>query len=120
MGLGAHVRFTGFVPDCELADHYRAADVFIMPSTKEGFGIVFLEAAATGLHVIGGKADGSLDALRDGAIGEAINPMDVSEIAAAVCRAFEASSRPNPARVDVFSQENFHRHVAAITNELQP
>ena len=39
-----NVRFVGLVPDEDLPDLYRAADVFVMPSTGEGFGIVFLQA----------------------------------------------------------------------------
>jgi phosphatidylinositol alpha-1,6-mannosyltransferase len=118
MGLGKHVHFAGRIAGAELVDHYRAADVFVMPSTGEGFGIVFLEAAACGLHVIGGNADGSLDALREGAIGEAVDPMDVEAIAAAVCRAFDAPDRPDPRRVEVFSFANFKAHVAALAGEI--
>ena len=44
-----NVQFTGFVPAEELPDYFRLADVFVMPSTGEGFGIVFLQAIATGL-----------------------------------------------------------------------
>ena len=113
-GLAEHVRFAGRVPDGELADHYSAADVFIMPSTGEGFGIVFLEAAASGLQVIGGKADGSWDALREGALGQAIDPLNSDAIVDAVCRAFAAPKRPSAERAKVFSKENFNAHVAAV------
>lgn len=118
MRLGHQVGFAGPVSGPELLDHYRAADVFIMPSTGEGFGIVFLEAAASGLHVIGGGMDGSLDALREGVIGEAIDPIDIDEITAAVCRAFEAPGRPDPNRVAAFSFDNFKQHAIAIADEI--
>ena len=61
----------------ELLDYYRLADVFVMPSTGEGFGIVFLEASATGLPVIAGNRDGSVDALAEGRIGTLVDPDDV-------------------------------------------
>lgn len=48
MGLDKNVIFTGFVSAADLPDHYRLCDTLIMPSTKEGFGIVFLEVAACG------------------------------------------------------------------------
>ena len=47
--LEPYVRFLGRLSDEELLAFYRSSSVFIMPSTKEGFGIVFAEAAATGL-----------------------------------------------------------------------
>jgi glycosyltransferase involved in cell wall biosynthesis len=117
-GLAEHVRFAGRVSDGELADHYRAADVFIMPSTGEGFGIAFLEAAASGLHVIGGKADGSWDALREGTLGQAIDPLNSDEIVDSVCRAFAAHELPNAECAKVFSKENFNAHVATLAHDF--
>jgi phosphatidylinositol alpha-1,6-mannosyltransferase len=56
------------------------ADVFVLPSKKEGFGIVFIEALACGLPVICGNADGSVDAIRNGELGIAINPDNETEL----------------------------------------
>jgi glycosyltransferase involved in cell wall biosynthesis len=70
------VLFTGFVPDDQLPLYYALADVFAMPSRKEGFGIVFLEAAYTGLRVVAGNADGSPEALLQGQLGSLIAPDD--------------------------------------------
>ena len=67
---------TGFIAEEELTDHYLLADVFVMPSKKEGFGIVFIEAAACGTPVIAGNEDGSVDALMNGKLGELIDPDD--------------------------------------------
>jgi glycosyltransferase involved in cell wall biosynthesis len=75
------VTFTGFVADEELADHYRLADVFAMPSTSEGFGIVFLEALACGTPVLAGNCDGSVDAVDKGRLGRLVDPKDVRAIA---------------------------------------
>lgn len=68
--------FAGRVPAEELADHYRLCDVFAMPSTGEGFGIVFLEAMACGKPVIGGTRDAAVDALRHGELGVLVDPED--------------------------------------------
>lgn len=81
LGLEKNVILTGFVKEEELTDHYLLADVFILPSKKEGFGIVFIEAAACGVPVIAGNQDGSCDALLDGKLGKLINPDDINEIA---------------------------------------
>ncbi|MBC7745693.1 MAG: glycosyltransferase family 4 protein, partial [Flavobacterium sp.] len=59
LNLNQYVIFTGYIPDAELSDHFRLADIFVMPSNKEGFGIVFIEAAASGCKIIGGNQDGS-------------------------------------------------------------
>jgi phosphatidylinositol alpha-1,6-mannosyltransferase len=88
-GVANRVVFAGQVPDAELADHFALAHVFAMPSTGEGFGIVYLEAAASGLPVIAGNADGSVDALADGRIGRLVDPLAVEEIEAAVIDALQ-------------------------------
>jgi glycosyltransferase involved in cell wall biosynthesis len=84
VGIEQAVTFGGFVPDDELADHYRLADVFAMPSTGEGFGIVFLEAMACGTPVLGGNCDGSVDALDGGRLGRLVDPNDTSAIASGI------------------------------------
>ncbi len=77
-------RFPGFVSDETLPDLYRSSDLFVLPSKKEGFGIVFLEAAATGLPVVAGNRDGSVDALADGALGTLVDPENDEEISSAI------------------------------------
>jgi phosphatidylinositol alpha-1,6-mannosyltransferase len=114
LGIADRVRFAGMVAAEELADYYRAADVFVMPSTQEGFGIVFLEAAASGLRVIGGDRDGGGDALADGALGQMTDPTDSASLAAAIRQALVAPA-PDPAIVRRYRFENFARHVGDLT-----
>ena len=83
-GLGDAVTLAGFVPDDELVAFYQSCDVFAMPSRKEGFGIVFIEALACGRPVLAGNRDGSVDALLDGELGVLVNPDDPDEITAAL------------------------------------
>lgn len=78
--LQGHVILTGFIDEGELVSHYSMADVYIMPSKKEGFGIVFIEALVCGVPVIAGNADGSVDALLNGELGSLVNPDSVGEI----------------------------------------
>jgi phosphatidylinositol alpha-1,6-mannosyltransferase len=76
LGVSEDVRFAGPVPWAELPGYYDAADVFAMPCRTrrggldvEGLGIVYLEASATGLPVIGGDSGGAPDAIIDGETG---------------------------------------------------
>ncbi|HRO41217.1 MAG TPA: asparagine synthase (glutamine-hydrolyzing) [Flavipsychrobacter sp.] len=80
LGLEENVFLTGYLAEKSLLEYYQTADLFIMPSRKEGFGIVFLEALICGLPVIGGNQDGSVDALRNGELGILVNPTSMSEI----------------------------------------
>ena len=84
LDLGSCVTLAGFVPDAELPDYYSLCSAFAMPSKREGFGIVYLEAMACGKPAIAGDRDGARDALLDGEIGVLVDPDDVEAFAAAV------------------------------------
>lgn len=88
LGLGDHVRFLGRVPDERLGLCYASADLYMLPSRTsanppdaEGFGIVFLEAAACGTPSLGGRSGGIPDAIDDEVTGFLVDPMDPSAIA---------------------------------------
>jgi glycosyltransferase involved in cell wall biosynthesis len=89
--------FTGFVPDESLAAHYKIADLYVMPSKGEGFGIVFIEAMFFGLPVIAGNEDGSVDPLCNGELGSLVDPDDVNEVANAIKKVItdRSSFKPN-------------------------
>lgn len=87
--LDVEVILTGFIEDRELSDYFLLADLFVLPSKKEGFGIVFIEALANGLPVICGNEDGSIDAIYNGELGTAINPDDLNELENAITRYLE-------------------------------
>lgn len=78
--LSEQIILTGFIEEAELSDHFLLADLFVLPSKKEGFGIVFIEALACGLPVICGNADGSVDAIRNGELGKAIDTDNLTEL----------------------------------------
>ncbi|MFK7955094.1 MAG: glycosyltransferase family 4 protein [Lysobacterales bacterium] len=62
-GVMDKVVFLGYVSRAQLLTLYRQAELFVMPSQGEGFGIVFLEALANGCPVLGQGLDGSADPL---------------------------------------------------------
>ena len=72
LGVAERCRFIGPVPEGETAAHHRMADVFVMPSTGEGFGIVYLEAMACGVPAVGLDGDGSVDPLGACPLGHAV------------------------------------------------
>jgi len=78
--LEDYVILAGFIPEDELQDHYQMSDLFIMPSKKEGFGIVFIEAAVCGTSVIAGNCDGSIEALLNGELGKLVDPDNIGEL----------------------------------------
>ena len=84
LGLRNVVSLSGFIKEEEIAAHYCMSDLFIMPSQKEGFGIVFIEALSMGVPVIAGNIDGSVDALRNGELGTLVNPESKEEITEAI------------------------------------
>ncbi len=64
LGLEDHVQFVGFIAEEELADYYRMADLFILPTRElEGFGLVTLEALACGVPVLGTPVGGTQEIL---------------------------------------------------------
>lgn len=94
VGVEDAVTLTGFLSDDELPDHYRLADVFAMPSTGEGFGIVYIEAMACGTPVLAGDRDGSADAVGGGELGLMVNPLDVEAVANGLIALLRAQGPP--------------------------
>ncbi len=89
----APVTFLGRVPEPDLADLFACADVFAMLCRsrwggleQEGFGIVFIEAAAAGVPQVAGRSGGSHEAVVDGETGFVVNPDSVDDTAAALAR----------------------------------
>ena len=94
-GVADHVRFVGEVEPAALPDYYAACDLFVMPTRTEatargllaeGFGMVFLEAAAAGRPAIAGRAGGAPEAVVDGVTGLVVDPDDPGAVADAIVR----------------------------------
>lgn len=97
LGLQDKVTFTGFVSDDEIPTYYNLCDVFAMPNravkrapgsslSVEGFGMVFIDAAACGKPVIAGRSGGAVHAVHDGVNGILVEPGDVDGLQQALVR----------------------------------
>src|SRR5262249_24919241 len=117
LGLNGHVVFAGRVSEAEKADHYRLADVFVMPRRQEGFGFVFLEAMASGIPVVASSLDGSREAVLDGELGEIADPDDREALKAAICRALRRP-RQIPDGLSFFSYQRFRERLQNIIGGL--
>lgn len=125
---GLAVRFLGRVPDEQLPAAYGCADVFAMLCRsrwggleQEGFGIVFLEAAACGVAQVAGASGGAAEAVVDGESGFVVAPTDVAGAAAAIARlvddaerraAFGAAARRRAE--DQFAYDHLARRLAGV------
>jgi phosphatidyl-myo-inositol dimannoside synthase len=118
-GLDGSVKLIGRISEAEKADHYRLCDVYSMAGRQEGFGIVFLEALATGAPVIASVLDGSRNAVLDGKLGELANPDDPASLRTAIVRAL-ARPRAVPQLLENFSFANFVKRLDSILNRFAP
>jgi len=118
LGLSRHVVFAGRVREAEKADHYRLADVFVMPGRQEGFGFVYLEAMASGIPVVASSLDGSREAVLNGELGELADPDDREALKAAIRRALRRP-RQIPDGLDFFSYERFRGRLQHIIGGLR-
>jgi len=85
-GVGDKLFFAGFVPDELLPSYYAACDLFVLPSLKEGFGIVFLEAMFHSKACIGARAGGIPEVVKDGETGLLAERDSVDSFAQCVLR----------------------------------
>jgi phosphatidyl-myo-inositol dimannoside synthase len=92
-GVAGSVVFTGPVPAAELPAYYDAGNVFAMPCRTrrggldvEGLGIVYLEASASGLPVVGGDSGGAPDAILNGETGYVVPGRDGAAVADRITR----------------------------------
>lgn len=118
LGIRNRVAFAGYIPETEKTDHYRLADVFVMPGRGEGFGIVYLEAMACGIPVVASKADASREAVRNGELGALPNPDNPLEITAAITEALR-KQKIVPAGLEYFSYPRFEQRCHELLDTLK-
>jgi D-inositol-3-phosphate glycosyltransferase len=86
LGIADVVRFEPPCPQAELPDWYRAADVTVVPSHSESFGLVAMESQACGTPVVAAAVGGLCTAVRDGESGVLVPGHDPADYAAVLTR----------------------------------
>ncbi|MHC4660849.1 MAG: glycosyltransferase [Planctomycetota bacterium] len=81
LGMSEVTYFLGAVPNSEVAKYYASADIFVLPSRSESFGLVNIEAMAMGLPVISTTVMGIPEVIKDGVNGYLVPPGDVRALA---------------------------------------
>ncbi len=123
-GVADAVRFVGNVTDRERDQWFSSAHLFVMPSRLpdgisggEGFGIVYLEAGARGLPVIGAAVGGALDAVVDGETGRLVSPTDHRMLAEAISELLldrDLAARLGAAGAKRARELDWKRHARAV------
>lgn len=117
LGLAKAVNFTGPVDDETLRAEYETCNLFALPSRKEGFGLVYLEAMANGKSCIGARAGGAPEVI-DSTVGQLVDYGNISDLAAAV---IELTRHPRDSeivrqRAAAFAFPVFQQRLAAVLN----
>ena len=125
LGVSDCVRFFGQVDDRELCEAYARAAAFAMPSDKEGFGIVYLEAWQQAKPVICSTRGAASEIVADGVDGFAVDPTDINLLAD---RIYVLLTQPDMARAmgesgrqkveQKYLNANFRQHLDKILDEL--
>ena len=112
------------VSDAELRTLYQRSHVFCMPSIAEGFGLVYLEALASGTPIIGTTHTGAADIIRDGQEGFILEPRDVAGLVARLRWCYdhpeelEGMRRAARDRAATFSWGAFRQRLADAVESL--
>jgi glycosyltransferase involved in cell wall biosynthesis len=91
LNVSSYVTFAGELSEDELREEYRRCSLFVMPSEKEGFGIVFLEAMAHAKPVIGGAHGGTPSVITHGETGLLVSRLDIDELSQSITRILKDS-----------------------------
>jgi phosphatidylinositol alpha-1,6-mannosyltransferase len=126
LGVARYVNFIGGVSDQELRKQYQHCSLFVMPSRKEGFGIVFLEAMAYAKPVIGGAHGGTPSVVKDRETGLLVDSSDVEGIARSITGLLldeemrEALGRAGHRRLlDEFTFDKFEHNLKEVFDSFQ-
>jgi phosphatidylinositol alpha-1,6-mannosyltransferase len=115
-GVRAQVQFRGELRGDDLRQAYESASIFVLPSTQEGFGIVFAEAMSHSLPVVGARAAAAPEVVLDGETGILVPPEAPEQLASAVSGLLllpEERARMGAAGQKRVRENYLYRHFAA-------
>jgi phosphatidylinositol alpha-1,6-mannosyltransferase len=126
LGLQDRVSFLGRKTVAEIVSLYNLADLFVLltreePPDVEGFGLVFLEAAACGLPSVGGRSGGIPEAIEEGVTGWLVDPLDPRAIADTIIDLLGSPERLRRASADCLRtapQRTWERVADKILEEM--
>ncbi|MBM9513974.1 glycosyltransferase family 4 protein [Desulfogranum marinum] len=125
LGIAEFVRFPGYINDRERVLSFAAADIHVQPSIQsgsmiEGYGIVFIEAAAAGIPSIAGNSGGQAEAVLDGKTGFVIDGTDQKQLTEAIKRFAESSELRKQMGLAgrTWARKNDWNHIAEQTELL--
>jgi glycosyltransferase involved in cell wall biosynthesis len=107
-GWEKQVRFWGALREADLAERYRAAHLLTVPSSYEGFGIVYLEAMSFGVPPLATTAGAAHEIITHGRDGYLIRPNDTDQFAQ-ILRQFYAD-KPRQLAMSQAARQRFERH----------
>jgi glycosyltransferase involved in cell wall biosynthesis len=117
LGVEAHVRLLGQLSHRDLVTEFSSCDVFCLPSLQEGFGIVFLEAMASGKPVVGCRTSSTPELVEHGVNGFLASPHDDLDLAEQLHRCLEdADLRISMSEANVLKAEQYD--VSKTTSRL--
>jgi glycosyltransferase involved in cell wall biosynthesis len=118
LGLSSQVDFLGAIWGERKYQYLAAADMFVLPSAHEGFGLVFLEAMHCGLPVIASATGGQTDFLREGETGFLV-PVGAEEVVAERILRL-ADDEPLRRRMSAFNEEYVKRfHISGVAERYE-
>jgi mannosylfructose-phosphate synthase len=121
LGLGDRVIFTGYVPDEMLAPYYRNAELFVLPSKYEPFGMTTLEAMSCGTPVVATRFGGIRDNLKNGVdslLVDPSNPDELSKAIASILTDEEKASKLAEQGMKTIAERFSWESIAAVTMDF--
>jgi starch synthase len=123
--LESNVRFLGFKEYPALAEIYQQADLFVLPTRRESFGLVLAEAMAAGLPIVSTRVGAVPEVVRDGETGVLIPPDDPEACARAInsllddtVRMKEMGRKGRERAMQFFTWEKVAERVAQCYEEI--
>ena len=117
----SHTNLISALPKEELINRYRQADIFVMPSFTESFGLVYAEAMSQGLPVLYSKGQGFDGQFEEGKVGYHVNPRSVDSIFEAVKKTldnYNVISENARSSSEVFRWENISEEYLRVYSTI--